>query len=161
MTATTTDRVFKRREGNLVQYGIKSGATIYAGTFVLADTTGYAINGVSTYPYTSYTYLGVAACGETGDASTSGKVTVDVWKTGEFLMDINLTTSVVAQTYMGDEVYIHDNKTVRNYQITSTNNIKVGVITGLGGVTYGSNSVWVRIDGYTENVGAQATTTKY
>ena len=142
MAALTGDRETAHRDGVLLSVGMdKAAQTIYKGSLVNLDATGYAVSGADT---SGHQFIGVAY--ETKEIATDdtsdGDTEVRVWRKGVFLFNTSETLDV--STDIGAEMYIVDDQTVA-FSGTTTNDVKCGRIVAIET----SGTCWIEIDGYT------------
>lgn len=112
MTAAAADRDAGRKEGELVQGGIAASTTIYKGTLVGYDATGY----LEPKDASGNVFAGVAYEAGVGTAS-DGVTKIRVERKGIF--EFVLATAAI--THIGDELYAVDDQTV-----ATTGDHKVG-----------------------------------
>jgi len=135
MTALSADRNTKRKLSNELQsYPMYADATIYAGSLVCLNSSGYAIAAADTagnilVGIARETLANTAAAGY----GTSGDISIEVWRAGVF----ELVGSGLAITDVGSAVYITDDQTVS----TTAANVYAGIIANIDSAT----SVWVDI----------------
>lgn len=101
---TKTDRHTKYHKGVLIDFPVKGGVTICAGTMVAVDHTGYALPAGNKV---GYTFVGVSM--EHADSATSadGAINVLVRTEGFFEFDaVNIT-----QADVGKQMYVVDDRT--------------------------------------------------
>ncbi len=136
MTATTTAREAKRKDGRLVSYPI-AAVKIPKGALVNINASGYATNSTDA---SGETFAGVAY--ETVDNSTgnAGDLSIRVETGGTFVFVDGGGNG--AQTDVGIEFKIVDNQTVTD--AATTNNIKAGIAVE----SISSTQVRIRIDRY-------------
>lgn len=130
MTAAAADRDAGRKEGELVLGGIAASTTIYKGTLVGYNASGY----LEPKDASGNVYAGVAY--ESGVGTTVAGVTkVRVERKGVF----EFVLANAAITHLGDEMYVVDNQTV-----ATSGSIKVG-----RAVEYlNSGKIYIDIGGY-------------
>ncbi len=136
MTATTTAREAKRKDGQIISYPM-AAVKIPKGALVNINSSGYATNASDT---AGETFAGVAY--ETVDNSmgSAGDLTVRVQTTGTFVFADAGANG--AQTDVGVQFKIVDNQTVTD--ASTTNNITAGVAVE----SIDANTVRIRIDRY-------------
>lgn len=100
----------------LTNLPVKTGATIYKGSLVATDATGYAIAGAG-IAATGLKIWGIALK-TVINAGASGSLTVDVQQ-GDFIF-ANLGGDPVAQADIGAGVFADDDQTIRKTSNTST-----------------------------------------
>lgn len=120
MTATTTARESRRKDGEIIAYPVAAGTKIPKGVLVNINAAGYAANSSDT---AGETFAGVSY--ETIDNSTgaAGDLFIRVDTTGTFQFVDGSANG--AQTDVGVEFKIVDNQTVTD--AATTNNIKCGI----------------------------------
>ena len=118
MAALTSDRNTKRlATGELASYPVAASTTIYAGSLVCINTSGYAVAAANT---AGYKLVGVAREQADNSAGSNGDINVEVSRAGAF--EFASTGLTIAK--VGDPVYISDDQTVS----TSAANVYAGVI---------------------------------
>jgi len=130
MTAAVADRNAGRKEGELVLGGIAASTTIYKGTLVGYDASGY----LEPKDASGNTYAGVAY--ESGVGTTVAGVTkIRVERKGAF----EFVLANAAITHLGDELYVTDDQT-----LATSGTTKVG-----RAVEYlNSGKIYIDIGGY-------------
>ena len=120
MTATTTARESRRKDGDFVAYPVAASTKIPKGVLVNINAAGYAVNSSDT---AGETFAGVSH--ETVDNSTgaAGDLFIRVETTGTFQFVDGGANG--AQTDVGVDFKIVDNQTVTD--AATTNNIKCGI----------------------------------
>jgi len=103
-----------------------SATTIYAGTLVMANSSGKALPAT---PTASVTFLGVAR--KTVEQPASGSLTVDVGQ-GVFSFE-NSASAALTAAYVGKPAYCEDDMTVKN--AAGTNGFAVGIFLGFDPTT--------------------------
>jgi hypothetical protein len=142
MASLTAERETARRDGVLLSVGMdKAVQTIWKGSLVSLDDTGWAVRGSDT---SGHQFIGVAY--ETKVIATAdpadGTTKVRMFRKGVFLFDTTETLDV--STDIGAEVCIVDDHTVA-FSGTTTNDIKCGRIVAVES----ASQCWIEIDGYT------------
>lgn len=127
MTALSADRQVERYEGEIIALTVKAGTTIYKGSLVSVDATGYAIPSGNT---ASTVFMGVAM-----EGGTAGQ-TIRVYRRGIFKFAIPATATIAD---VGQRVYVADSATVTK---TVGNGVYVGKIIKVESAT----SVWVDLE---------------
>ena len=138
MAATSIDRDTKRSDGKLKAMKI-SNVLIPKGVLVCVNTTGYMTNGEDTL---NYLFGGVSYERVDNSTGLAGDKEIRTEKTGEHTFSYN--GGDAGQSVVGKEVYIVDNQTVDDDPLSTTNDIKCGIITEI----VNTSLVRVRIDGY-------------
>lgn len=112
MTAAAADRDAGRKDGELVQGGIAASTTIYKGTLVGYDASGY----LEPKDASGNVFAGVAYEAGVGTA-VAGATKIRVQRKGIF----EFVLANAAITHIGDELYVVDDQTV-----ATTGTTKVG-----------------------------------
>lgn len=136
MTATTTAREAKRRDGRLIAYPA-ANVKIPKGALVNISAAGYAVNATDA---SGETFAGVAYETIDNSAGSAGDLSIRVETTGTFVFVDGGGNG--AQTDVGVAFNIVDNQTVTD--ASTTNNLKAGVAVE----SIGANTVRIRIDRY-------------
>ena len=136
MTATTTARESKRKDGELIAYKM-AAVKIPKGALVNINTSGYATNASDT---ASETFAGVAYETVDNSAGSAGDKVIRVEARGTFEFADGGGNG--AQTDVGVEFKIVDNQTVTD--ASTTNNIKAGICVE----SVDANTTRIRIDRY-------------
>jgi hypothetical protein len=121
--------------GDMGTFSVAATTTIYKGTLVSMNASGYLVDAVDT---SAFFFIGVAADTVDNSAGLDAAVSCPVWLEGTFMF----TSTNDAVTDIGKWVYATDNQTVST---TATTNVgAVGKIVGInpGGV---GNTVAVKI----------------
>jgi len=119
MTATTTAREAKRKDGELISYKMNN-VLIPKGALVNINSSGYATNASDT---ASETFAGVAYETVDNSAGSAGAKEIRVQTVGTFVLVDGGGNGAI--TDVGVEFKISDNQTVTD--ASTTNNIKAGV----------------------------------
>lgn len=127
MTALSADRQVERYEGEIIALTVKAGTTIYKGSLVNVDATGYAVPAADA---ASVVFMGVAM-----EGGTAGQ-TIRVYRRGIFKFAIPATATIAD---VGQRVYVADSATVTK---TASNGVYVGRIIRVDSAT----SVWVDLE---------------
>ena len=127
MTALSADRQVERYEGEIIALTVKTGTTIYKGSLVNVDATGYAVPAADA---ASVVFMGVAM-----EGGTAGQ-TIRVYRRGIFQFAIPATATIAD---VGQRVYVADSATVTK---TVGNGVYVGKIVRVASAT----SVWVDLE---------------
>jgi len=120
-TALSADKKMSYTEGQLYEFPVDDGDTIYAGAMVSANAAGYAIAGADT---ASTYFLGISREYVDNSAGSDGDLNVTVQRTGVWKM---LMGHTITQANVGDYVYILDDNTA-DVAGNTTNDIFCGVI---------------------------------
>ena len=136
MTATTTARESKRKDGQLIAYPI-AAVKIPKGALVNINSSGYATNATDA---ASETFAGVAYETVDNSAGNAGDLSIRVETTGTFEFIDGGGNG--AQTDVGVEFKIVDNQTVTD--ASTTNNLKAGIAVE----SISATKVRIRIDRY-------------
>jgi len=136
MTATTTAREARRKDGQIIAYPM-AAVKIPKGALVNINTSGYATNSTDA---ASETFAGVAYETVDNSAGNAGDLSIRVETTGTFVFVDGGGNG--AQTDVGVEFKISDNQTVTDS--ATTNNIKAGIAVE----SISATSVRIRIDRY-------------
>lgn len=118
MSNLTAARADGRQEGILVDVPIAASTTIYKGSNVNYNTSGYAKKAADT---ASEVFAGVAMETIDNSAGAAGDTYVRVWKEGVFSMNCASAT----QAWVGQLVYAVDDNLVA-LAATTTNDVAVG-----------------------------------
>jgi len=136
MTATTTAREARRKDGQVIAYPMAT-VKIPKGALVNINANGYATNSTDA---ASETFAGVAYETVDNSAGNAGDLSIRVETTGTFVFVDGGGNG--AQTDVGIEFKISDNQTVTD--AATTNNIKAGIAVE----SVSATSVRIRIDRY-------------
>lgn len=107
MTALSADRNTPRRDGDLVDDPVASGAEIFAGALVALNSSGYAAPGSTA---TGLVARGRAEAYVDNSGGADGDTTVPV-RRGVFRW-VNDGTDTVDRSHIGGQAYIVDDQTV-------------------------------------------------
>lgn len=127
MTALSADKLIERYEGEIIALTVKAATTIYKGSLVNVDATGYAVPAADA---ASVVFMGVAM-----ESGTAGQ-TIRVYRRGVFQFVIPATATIAD---VGQRVYVADSATVTK---TVGNGVYVGRIIKV----VSSTSVWVDLE---------------
>jgi len=136
MTATTTARESKRKDGELIAYKM-SNVKIPKGVLVSINAAGYATNATDA---AGETFAGVAYETVDNSGGSAGDKEIRVETTGTFVFVDGGGNG--AQTDVGVEFKIVDNQTVTD--AATTNNLKAGICVE----SIDASAVRIRIDRY-------------
>jgi hypothetical protein len=134
MSALTTNRYTRHRDGLVTAHPVATGLHIFKGSLVCAKATGYAAPGADG---AGYSFLGVALEEADNTDGSDGDITVKVLTNGVFSF---AKSGTVVQGDIGKTVYVVDDQTVA-LAATTTNDIPCGRIEALDG----ASAVWVRV----------------
>ena len=118
MAALTDDRKTEYFEGVELAYEVAGSTTIYAGSLVALNASGYAVPAANT---AGFKFLGVAMEHVDNSSGSNGDKTVRVRRKGVFRFD----ASGMAITDIGASVYVSDDHTVAK---STTNSVACGKI---------------------------------
>ncbi|MBF0422777.1 MAG: hypothetical protein HQL73_07275 [Magnetococcales bacterium] len=132
--ALSGDRNTKSRAGDLFNYPVLTGVTIYAGALVVLDADGYAKPGLTA---TGLITVGRAE-GRVVNTGASGSVTVQVQR-GVYLYENSAAADEITRSEVGDTCYIVNDETVAKTDAVGTRSAagKVMAVDGDG--------VWVKL----------------
>jgi len=136
MTATTTTREAKRKDGEIISYPM-AAVKIPKGALVNINAAGYATNASDT---AGETFAGVAYETVDNSAGSAGDFEIRVETTGTFVFVDGGSNG--AQTDVGVAFKISDNQTVTD--AATSNNITAGIAVE----SISATSVRIRIDRY-------------
>ncbi|MCE5199056.1 MAG: hypothetical protein ABFD54_04990 [Armatimonadota bacterium] len=134
MTATTTAREAKRKDGEIIAYPM-AAVKIPKGALVNINAAGFATNAADT---AGETFAGVAYETVDNSAGSAGDLSIRVESTGTFVFVDGGGNG--AQTDVGVQFNIVDNQTITD--AATTNSIKAGVAVE----SISSTSVRIRIN---------------
>ncbi|MFA6690750.1 MAG: hypothetical protein WCR98_02090 [Saccharofermentanales bacterium] len=100
----SADRAISYSEGKVVALPVYTGVTIYAGSLVCVNSSGYAVPAGNT---SNYKFVGVARHQADNSGGDSGDINVEVWREGVF----DFAATSIAQSNVGDDMYIVDDQT--------------------------------------------------
>lgn len=136
MTATTTARESKRKDGELIAYKV-AAVKIPKGALVNINAAGYATNATDA---AGETFAGVAYETVDNSAGSAGDKDIRIETKGTFAFVDGGGNG--AQTDVGVEFKVVDNQTITD--AATTNNLKAGICVE----SIDANTVRVRIDRY-------------
>lgn len=136
MTATTTAREAKRKDGEVIAYPI-AAVKIPKGALVSINAAGFATNATDA---AGETFAGVAYETVDNSAGSAGDVSIRVQTTGTFVFVDGGGNG--AQTDVGVPFHVTDNQTVTD--AATANNLVAGVAVE----SISATSVRIRIDRY-------------
>jgi hypothetical protein len=126
----TADRQTKLKIPGLKAYPVKAATTIYAGSIVMLDATGFAVPGANT---ASCVCAGIAR-----ERAVGGAANGDVWVRVEAPIIAELAATGLTQAALGRPVYVVDDQTVN----AAAANVVVGPLVEFISAT--SGAVWVK-----------------
>lgn len=135
MTATTTAREAKRKDGQIVSYPM-AAVKIPKGALVNINAAGYATNATDA----AEKFAGVAYETVDNSAGNAGELSIRVLTTGTFVFADAGGNG--AQTDLGVEFHISDNQSVTD--AATVNSLKAGVAVE----SISASQVRIRIDRY-------------
>jgi hypothetical protein len=127
----TADRQTQLKSPGLKAYPVKAGITIYAGSIVMLDATGFAVPGANT---ASCVCAGIARARAVGGA-TDGAVWVQV----EAPVIALLAATSITQAMVGRAMYVVDDQTIDD----TAANVAAGMLMEFVSTTSG----WVLVKG--------------
>lgn len=136
MTATTTAREAKRRDGQIIAYPM-AAVKIPKGALVNINTAGYATNASDS---AGETFAGVAYETLDNSAGAAGDLSIRVQTTGTFVFVDGGANG--AQTDVGVEFRVVDNQTVTDASTSAS------IAAGVAVESISAGSVRIRIDRY-------------
>ena len=136
MTATTTAREAKRKDGKLVSYPM-AVAKVPKGALVNINAAGYATNSTDA---SGETFAGVAYETVDNSAGSAGDLSIRVETSGTFVFTDGGGNG--AQTDVGVEFKVVDNQTITD--AATTNSLKAGIAVE----SISATQVRIRIDRY-------------
>lgn len=128
------DRNTPMKDGELISVPVATNTTIYAGSLVVANASGYAAPGSVA---TTLTYLGRAEEQVVNNPGANGAKSVLVRRRKAFKW-LNHGADAVVQADLGKTCYIVDDQTVAKTSGTSTRSA-AGTVVGVD-----SDGVWVQ-----------------
>jgi len=131
MSALSADRNTKQRAAELSEYPVAASTTVYSGSLVCINTSGYAIPAANT---AGYKLVGIAQEQADNSSGSNGDISVKVKRVGAW----SLTSSGLAITDEGAAVYVSDDQTVS----TTPGHVFAGVILDYVSAT----EAWVDIE---------------
>lgn len=133
MADATRSVTIKKQDGDLQGYPVATLNKIYAGTFVVLNSSGYAKGGSAS---AGEKFVGIAAETVDNSAGANGAKWVNVWTRGHFEM----AASSIAQASVGADMYYIDNQTFDETDAGSLG-IKVGKLVKVISATRGVVSI--------------------
>lgn len=114
MSVLTADKDVVRGEDTLIEVPVTDDEIIYKGALVCVDADGYALAAADT---AAYKFLGIAYDQQdnTGTGHADGAKKVRVYRRGIF----KLVCTDITQNMVGQLMYVRDDQTVDNNQITN------------------------------------------
>lgn len=141
MNALTKDRLTPRHGGETIGYPVKAATTIYAGSIVALDATGYAVPGATS---TAHIVVGVATEQVDNSSGSSGDKSITV-RRGMFRFENSASADEIAITEVGDTCYLVDDQTVAKTDGSSTRS-RAGIVMDVDAV-----GVWVLLGAVAAN----------
>ncbi|HUT49980.1 MAG TPA: capsid cement protein [Alphaproteobacteria bacterium] len=129
--ALSADRNTKFAEPLLESYPVAASTTIYAGSLVCLNSSGYAVPAADT---SGYVFVGVAR-EKIVNSGLDGAKRITVRRKGCFELAYGGTAAI---TLVGTKVYVEDDQTV-NAAASTTNDIPVGYVSQY----VDASTVWV------------------
>lgn len=117
MAALTADRKTTRKEGIIGHHAVKAATTIYQGSLVCIDASGWAVPASDT---PGLIFVGVAVSRADNASGANGDIDVQVYRKGLY----SFAASGLTRANEGDAVYVTDDQTVQ----TSSANVTCGVL---------------------------------
>ena len=136
MTATTTSREAKRKDGEVISYPM-AAVKIPKGALVNINAAGFATNSTDA---ASETFAGVAYETVDNSAGNAGDLAIRVQTTGTFVFVDGGGNG--AQTDVGIAFHVSDNQTVTDAATT------YNIVAGVAVESISATSVRIRIDRY-------------
>ncbi len=102
--ALSADRATAYCEGKVLAFPVATGETIYAGSLVSVNASGYAIPAADT---ASTTFVGVARHQANNSGGGNGAIWVEVWREGVF----EFAATSIGQGDVGSDMYVVDDQT--------------------------------------------------
>lgn len=128
----TQDRNTPRAQGDVLEPPMNGGSTIFAGSLVCLDATGFAVPGA-----TATTLLAVGRAEEQRvNAGADGAVTIKV-RRGTFRFANSAAADAISWAEYGKQVYVVDDQTVAKTNGTNTRSV-AGICRGVD-----AQGVWV------------------
>lgn len=119
MAALTSDKLARRRSGDLREFPVKASTTIHAGAQVALDGSGWAV------PFSTATGLksvGVATKRADNSGGADGDVSVRVER-GIWLMANSAAGDEITRADIGSDCYGVDDQTVAKTHATNTRSV--------------------------------------
>lgn len=133
--ALTKDRNTPMRDGRLVVHPVAANKTIYAGSLVVLNATGYAEPGSTA---TTLTAVGMAEHRVNNSGGPDGYLTIEV-RRGVFNFSNSTAGDLITRTEIGKSCYIVNDHTVAKTTAANTRSLAGKVI------DVDSSGVWVEI----------------
>jgi hypothetical protein len=134
MTALSSNRYTKHRDGIITAHPVKAATKIYKGSLVCADSTGYAVRGADS---AGCVFLGIAIEEADNSSGANGALSIRVQTSGVFSF---AKSGSITQASLGSALYIVDDQTV-GLAATTTNDIACGRLEALDG-----SDAWLRVN---------------
>lgn len=106
MTATTQDLQTPHKAGEIVSYPVAGSTTIYKGSLVALNSSGYLVSATDS---SGYVFAGVAAEGKDNSSGSNGDVYAKVYVSGIH----KFALSGAGVTSVGKVAYVSDNQTLK------------------------------------------------
>ncbi len=136
MTALTSGRNTRRRDGDSRVDGLAASIKVFGGSLVMRNAAGYLTKGATA---TACTGVGRAESTVDNSAGIAGALTLE-YRLGIFLFANSAAGDLITIADVGKVCYIVDDQTVAKTDGTATRS-RAGIIDGIE-----SNGVWVRMD---------------
>ena len=133
MTVLSENRYTKHRDGLITAHQVKGATTIYKGSLICAESTGFAVPGADS---AGNTFLGVALEDADNSAGSDGDLSVRLQAIGVFSF---AKSGAITIADLGANLYIADDQTLA-LAATTTNDVLAGRLEALDG-----SDVWVRL----------------
>ncbi len=102
--ALSADRATSYQEGRVSVYPVYQSVTIYAGSLVCVNSSGYAVPAADD---AGNRFIGVARHQADNSGGSSGDITVEVWREGVF----DFAATSISQADVGSDMYVVDDQT--------------------------------------------------
>jgi len=135
MAALTRDRNTEYSLGDLLAIPVAGSATIYAGSLVCTNSSGYAVPAADT---AGYVFEGVATEQVDNSSGSDGDLSVVVRRRGRYRFD---SASLLDQASMSGEACVSDDQTVAD-ESDVTNDVVCGRIDRV----LSGSECWISID---------------
>jgi hypothetical protein len=135
MAALAADRNTEYSLGDTLALPVKASTTIYAGSLVCIDATGYAVPAADTV---GLIFVGVATAQADNASGAAGDINVVVRRRGRYLLTYDGTAT---QADVGSLVYAVNDQTV-DLTADTTNDILIGIVAKMED----ADELWIEID---------------
>jgi hypothetical protein len=132
------------KPGLVVSYKL-SNVKIYKGSLVGVNTSGYLVK--MDHSVASLKFVGVANETVDNSAGAAGDKSLNVTKSGSFVMKVVNSTPAIAD--LGKEIYANTDWEAQISAVGLTNAYKIGTIVAIETTSTGAAGVRIRIDNYT------------